>query len=117
MADINLPITEREAYEADLEYKDSSSTVGALTTTDTFKVDNDGRVLFLVKKGTGTGNIVFETTAEVDGLSVTDRTIALTANNDVVLGPFPPNVYNDDSGKLSITFSSVSNLEIAAFRG
>ncbi len=91
---------------------------GSLSTSDTYLVRNDGRVILHFKK-TGAGNCVvtLETPGTVDGLAVSDRTVTVPATTgDVFMGPFSPRVYNDVSGDLKITLSEVTGLSFAVLR-
>ena len=117
MADIAVPIHEPSTdYARELDYLDDSTGV-ALTTTDTFQVPNDGRTTLVVKNGTGAVVITVVSHVTFDGLDVDDRDISIAADTDYLLGPFPPNVYNDNDGNISLEFDAVGDLEIAAVRG
>lgn len=88
-----------------------------LTTTDTYVVENNGRVILHFKKtGAGACTATIKTPGTVDGLAVSDRTVNVPATTgDVFIGPFPPADYNE-GGSLKITLSEVTGLSFAALR-
>lgn len=61
--------------------------------------------------------VTFVTQSTVDGLAVTDLAITVPATTgDKMVGPFPPDIYNDANGFVQITYSAVTALTIGAFR-
>lgn len=54
--------------------------------------------------------------ATVDTLAATNRTVTLTAAKSYLIGPFPPAIYNDSDGRVSLTYSGVTTLTLAPFR-
>lgn len=58
----------------------------------------------------------FNSTSTVDGQTATNRTVAVAASARKLIGPFPPSEYNDASGLVQITYSSVTALTIGAFK-
>lgn len=97
-------------------------TLVAATATDGDAFPNNGNVFFLVKNGSGgsinvtidaypTGN----TTPKPDGLTVTDRVIAVANGAEALIGPFPPSIYNRPAdNKVKATCSVVTTVTIAA---
>ena len=67
---------------------------------------NDGRTLLYIKTAlvthTHTITVQMPTSSDVDGLVVDDLTYALPDNQEVVMGPFPPKVYNQPDGYVYI---------------
>lgn len=59
-----------------------------------------------------TGNV----TGTPDGLTVTDRVIAIAAGATKKIGPFKMATYNDGSGDAHISFSKVTSLTLQAYR-
>ena len=100
--------------------KDSGTTIpyqSAVTGGDTLK-GNDGRVLLLVNNGHSADiTVTIETAATVKGLAIDDRNVVVANSTDpVVIGPFLPDIYNDNDGDIGITYSAVTSLEVAAIR-
>lgn len=42
--------------------------------------------------------------------------IAIPAGEDRMIGPFPPEAFNDAAGKVEVTYSSVTSLTVAAIQ-
>lgn len=84
-----------------------TGTVGqAMTTTDVYKVPNDGRILLIVSKtGSGSIDVTVETPYQADGLTLQDRVYSLGGAKTFFIGPFDPTYYNDAIGRMSITTS------------
>lgn len=74
-----------------------------LTASETYKFRNNGRVFLHFKKSEATAaSIVIVTPHTVAGLAVADLTVAVPASTgDVMIGPFPPAIFNDSSGDVS----------------
>ena len=91
---------------------------GSLTTSDVYLVANNGGTWLQVKKsGAGACVVTVATPRTVDGLAVADLTFNVPATTgDMVVGPFPPDTFNDPVGDLRITFSEITGLTAAAFR-
>ena len=52
-----------------------------------------------------------------DGVDPVDPTITVPAGEDMLVGPFPPDAFNDPSpGRMSITYSSVTSLLVMVFK-
>jgi len=73
---------------------------------------NDGRTFLHVKKaGAGSCSMIIKTPAQLGGLDVAERTITIPATTgDMMIGPFPPSVYNDANGDMRFNFSEVTGL-------
>lgn len=82
-------------------------------------VQNNGAVFFRVKT-THTASIAVTVSVfqQVDGQSVTARTVTVPANTgDVLIGPFPPAIYSDPAtGLVTVTCSPITATTIAALR-
>lgn len=92
---------------------------GSLSTSDTYKFRNSGKTRLLVEKsGAGTCTLTMVTPATVRGLAVADKTATVPASTgDMAFGPFPPSIYNDENGDMSITFSEITGLTAAVIDG
>ena len=114
--DVSVQVINRAGLEAD--YLDSSSTPTLTTgdfsgTGDQFLVPNNGRTFLHVKNGATDVTVTIRTPQEIDGLAVTDRAVAVSANSEEFMGPFPVAIYGSP---FQFAVSSVSNVEIAALR-
>jgi hypothetical protein len=90
-----------------------------LNVTDTFLVNNDGKVFLHFKKtGAGGCNVTIQTPGNVDGLAIADRVVVVPATvGDVMIGPFPPSVYNQPgTHDMYVTVSEVTGLSCAIIR-
>lgn len=77
---------------------------------------NTGKEILMVSHTNGGGSTVtltIATSATVDGLAVADRTVAIGAGEFHVLGPFDKQQYNDGNGKVQLSWSSETDIEIA----
>jgi len=92
------------------------SYTGSLSTGNTYKLRNNGRRFVHFKKsGAGACTVTIETPGSVGGLAIADQTVNVPATTgDVMIGPFPRNLYNDSSGDVNITLSEITGLTIAA---
>ena len=115
MADVQLTVQDAARSGTVVVYN-TSTTVPPLTATDRFQIPNNGTVQILVKNG-ATGTLVtIETPSTVDGLAVADREVTVAADTDVIIGPFPPSIYNDSDGNLNVSIDDVSHVSLAAVR-
>lgn len=77
-------------------------------------VPNDEITFLHVKNGSGASiDVTIQTPGTVDGLAVTDRTVAVPASEERMIGPFPASVYG---ATLTLSYSDVTSLTIAAIR-
>ena len=76
---------------------------------------NNGRT-FLHIKNTGTEKTVTIVTPNtVDGLAISDRTVTVDATTgDVMVGPFPTNIYNQSDDTVYVNYSSETDVTVAA---
>lgn len=67
--------------------------------TDSAMFANDGNT-FLYARNTGSGAhvLTFPTPVTVNGLDVADHTVTIAAGKTAILGPFPTNIFNQQSG-------------------
>ena len=91
------------------------SYTGSHSTSDTYLVRNNGRCYVHIKKsGAGDCDATFETPGNVGGNAIADLVVTVPATTgDKMIGPFPPNIYNDSVGDVNITFSEITGLTIA----
>jgi hypothetical protein len=83
---------------------------------------NDGRVVVVVENlDTNEHSVTFQTALEVGGQAVADLTVIVPASKMLLLGPFPPNLYNVKAGvdtdKIYMDYvDDGSNYQIGAFQ-
>jgi hypothetical protein len=89
----------------------------SLSDSDTYLVNNDGKVFLHFKKtGAGDCDVTIQTPATVHGLAVAERTVTVPATTgDKMIGPFPPSVFNDGQD-VKFTLSEVTDLSVAVIR-
>lgn len=74
---------------------------------------NDGKKYFFAYNGDASPvTITFETPGTVDGLAVADKAATIAAGDYALLGPFPPQWYNDSDGLVQVTYSGVTSLTV-----
>jgi hypothetical protein len=85
---------------------------------DGHSVANDGKLTFVhVKNGSGGEvTVTIDTPGTVDGLAIADRTVAVPAGEERIIGPFPTAYYNQADGTVHVDFSAVTSVTIAAFK-
>lgn len=78
---------------------------------------NDGGVMVWVTNGGASERTVTIVSQEtVDGLAVADRTVAVPAGEERLIGPFPVSTYNDANSKVQLTYDAVTSLTIAVIK-
>ena len=84
---------------------------------DTFMNDAERRTFLAVKNNSvATVTATIATPATLDGLQVADRAVAIGAGAEVFIGAYPPNVYNQANGTISVTYSAVTDVQVAALK-
>jgi hypothetical protein len=75
--------------------------------------DNDGDTILVVQTTTGSATtLTFATPATPGGLTITPKTYSISNSGMHILGPFPREWFNNASGRVSVTYSSVTNLNV-----
>lgn len=78
---------------------------------------NNSRVVLHAKNGSGSPiTVTVKTPGTVDGLAVADRTVAIPAGEERIMGVFPPADYNQSDGSVHVDYSDVTSLTVAALR-
>lgn len=78
---------------------------------------NDGRTFLYVKNAhTGDWVVTFDTPGSVDGLAIAQRAVTVADATEVLIGPFPPNIYNDANSRVQVTYDGVTALTVEAIR-
>jgi hypothetical protein len=78
--------------------------------------DNDGKTFLHVVNTTTACVVTIDIAKTVDGQAVTDPTVTVPENEDRMIGPFPPNIYNDADGHVNVSYDDESNVTVAALR-
>lgn len=94
------------------------SRFGSLSTSDTYFVKNNGSLfLNFQKSSAGACIVTIKTPATVGGLAVAERTVTVPASTgDMIIGPFPPGIYNDSSGNIQYTLDEITGLDVGIFQ-
>jgi hypothetical protein len=89
-----------------------------LSTANTYKVRNDGKVFLHFKKtGAGDATVTITTPNTAQGLAISDQTVTVVATTgDKFVGPLAPSLFNDASSDVSFTVSDTVGLSIAVIR-
>jgi hypothetical protein len=67
---------------------------------------NDGRMFIHVVNATGhDATVTIETPNTVDGLAIADRAVVVTSAEERMIGPFPPNIYNDSDRLVQVSYT------------
>lgn len=79
---------------------------------------NDGKVFFEAKNvNAATRLLTIALTKLVDGQTPAAKTVTVpVTTGDKMIGPFPPDVYNDANGRVNVTYSTEVDVTVAAFR-
>ena len=86
----------------------------ALDTADNYQAQNDGKMFLHITNGGGGESIATIVSQKVDGgLALADRTVAVPAGEDRMVGPFPPGLYNDASGLVNVTFDVITSVSLS----
>lgn len=78
---------------------------------------NDGNVLIYVKNGGGSSiNVTVTAPGTPGGLTITNPVVAVPAGGEKILGPFPPQYFNNASGFVNLTYSGVTSVTVAVIQ-
>ena len=78
---------------------------------------NTGKEALIIKNGdSGSHTVTIVSQSTMDGLAVADRAVAVAAGAEKVIGPFQPNVYNDDDGFVQLTYDGVTSVTVAVVK-
>lgn len=78
---------------------------------------NSGKEFLHIKNGAVSSiTVTIETPGTVDGQAVADRTVTIGAGAEKMIGPFPPQTYNQDSGEVYVDYSAITTVTVGAFR-
>ncbi len=109
----NVDLTVQEVSRSGLDLRAAEATV---VTANVYYFPNDGRTRLYVRNATASTCVVtIDSPKTVDGLAVADRTASVAAAKEFEIGPFPTDYYNNDAGKVKVTFDQA--VGIVAVRG
>jgi hypothetical protein len=92
-------------------------TLAAVDGTNGNSFQNDGRMILHVANGAVAPiTVTIDTPNTVDGLAVAQLPVVVTNGEERYIGPFPPNIYNDSSGNVNVTYSSGATVTAAVLR-
>lgn len=78
---------------------------------------NDGRVVLYFKNTNASDRtITIVTAGTVNGLAIADVTLTISQDEEKIIGPFPPRVFNDGNGYVQLTYSAHTNLTVRPIR-
>jgi hypothetical protein len=94
------------------------SYLGSLSTSDTYRVNNDGKLILHFKKtGAGACTVTIITPSTVGGLAIADKTVNVPATTgDVMISDLDPAVFNGGQPYLEFTLSEITGLSFASFQ-
>jgi hypothetical protein len=78
---------------------------------------NGGSEFIHVKTGATGTTVTVNIPKTVDGQAVTNKTYVLGTNTERMIGPFPPDTYNQADGNVYIDLSSAATVTLAVIRG
>lgn len=78
---------------------------------------NDGTMFLHVKNGSASPiTVTIATPGLVDGLAVADLAVTVTNAQERMIGPFPPNIYNQAGGLVYVDYSAGASVTAGLFR-
>lgn len=75
-------------------------------------LNNGNIILRIANGGGGSVTATIPTPAKVRGVDIDDPQVAIPAGEERYIGPFPPALFNDSTGKASITYSGVTSVTV-----
>ena len=83
-----------------------------LSTEGRYLVQNNGRMGVFIETGAEATRVSIGIPQTLDGQSVRPREVIIPANSFYGLGHWPPDVYNDGSAQVALSFSSVVGVRL-----
>ena len=83
---------------------------------------NSGRLRLVVKNSHGSASrtLTFPTPGTIGGLDIENPSVVIAAGDTVLIGPFPPLLFNqrsgDDIGEVYIDYSDEADLTVGVFQ-
>jgi len=90
---------------------------GVIVGTTDIVFKNSGKVMMHMKKsGAGACTVTLKTPPQVQGLDIADPTFTLPASiGDLMVGPFPPSIFNDSANDMRFNLSEVTGMTFALY--
>jgi hypothetical protein len=77
---------------------------------------NDGDCFVHIKNGGGAPiTLTVAVQAKVMGLTITNIALSVTNAQERMIGPFPPDLFNDAGGSVQLTYSGVTTVTTGVF--
>jgi hypothetical protein len=78
---------------------------------------NTGNCYLWVANGSGSQLTVtvLQSGQTLDGVSTAGKTLTVAAGSEAIMGPWPPGVYNDGSGYVTVNWSSGTSITAMVF--
>jgi len=100
--------------------KSGIATTLAAADTDGNMFINTGRTFIIVNNAdVAAKTVTFQTPLEVDGQGIADKVVSVPATTERLIGPFPPDLYNQNSGadigKVYVDWEDFADATIAVF--
>jgi len=106
-------LTVNEVVRAGVAFSPSAANVDGHSLAN----DRNAALFLYVNNGSGSSvTVTIQTPGTVDGLAVADRTVAVAAAAEKLIGPFPSGVYDQSDGAVYVDFSAVTSVTVAAFK-
>lgn len=83
---------------------------------DEFANPDGNRMYVLINASGGAIVATFVTQATTDGLAVADRPVTIPAGESRWVSDLDPNIYNDSSGNVQVTYDGVTSLTVGLFK-
>lgn len=82
------------------------------------QVLNDGKtILYFKNTNAATRTVTLATGGTIGGLAIADVAVTVAQNEERIIGPFDPRLFNDANGYIQLTYSAVATLlTVAAIR-
>lgn len=78
---------------------------------------NDGDiVLYFKNTNASSRTVTIATGGTIGGIAIADVTVALAQNEEKLVGPFDPRIFNDSNGYVQLTYTADTGVTVAAIR-
>jgi hypothetical protein len=84
--------------------------------TDTFTFPTSGREMLHLKHGAGASILTVTTRGLFRGKAVVNTTVNLVPAGDIMVGPFPTDLYADSGGLVTCAVSEATGFTVAVVR-
>lgn len=77
---------------------------------------NDGNTFFVVRNaGAAAITVTIATPARIWGIDIADLSVNVGAGDTAFIGPFPEQIFNDENGRVNVSYSAVTSVTVGAF--